>query len=118
MPLILKDKVDVSQPEWAKRLKSLVKKCTDAGPVAKIFVFGSFARGEMTDASDLDVAVILPDGEDIKAFRARLERPLCDWPMDLVVVHQSRYDARKDFGGVLFEVKSDGIELYPTWRLK
>ncbi len=118
MPLILKKDIDTSLPEWKARLGAIVQKCVMAGAVNRIFVFGSFARGKMTDASDLDVAVILPDSENVSAFRDRLARPLSDWPLDLLVVHESRYEARKDFGGVLFEVKSDGIEIYPNWCLK
>jgi predicted nucleotidyltransferase len=117
MPFLNKAKVDTQSPEWNERLKTIVDKCVKAGPVERILVFGSFAVNDMTDASDLDLAVILPNDVDPNQFREKLERPLSDWPLDLLIVTSQRFSERKLLGGVLFDVNVDGIELYPSWKL-
>ena len=110
--------VDTSNTFWGEILNSIVQRCVHAGQVKKIFVFGSFSTKTMTEASDLDIAVIVADEENPREFRRRLPSPLAQWPLDLIIVRESRFNERKTFGGVLFDVNEDGIELYPRWSLE
>jgi hypothetical protein len=50
-----------------------------------VVVFGSAARGEMTERSDVDIALVFPDEESLKAGRTSIfGRPPIDmWPTDL-----------------------------------
>lgn len=57
------------------RLKSLPERLTDIDGLAALWLFGSFARGEATPVSDVDLAY-LPDetlqGEELDRFETRL----------------------------------------------
>lgn len=110
-------KIDTANTEWQSMLRGIVEKCVAVGPVKAMYVFGSFAENQMTEESDLDIAVVLANGQDAKIYRSKLPHPLCTWPTDLIVVSEARFDERKNFGGVLADVFHDGIELYPDWKL-
>lgn len=117
MSLLRLRKIDTSTKHWKDLLFGIVKKCLQTGPVNVIYVFGSFARNKMTEASDIDLAVIVPDEVDPREFREKLPRPVSSWPLDLLIVRQSRFDQRKTFGGVLFDVYAEGLELFPTFKI-
>ncbi len=100
-------------------LESILARVKALEPQSMVFLFGSAARQEMTEKSDLDLVVIIPDTWSIKDFSEKLRKdgPLSpQWPLDLVVLNQSRYQQRKNFGGVCVSIASEGIELYPHWR--
>ena len=72
-------------------LNELVRRLVDAVHPTRIILFGSAARGEMTEHSDLDVLVIVPDGTEHvetwnKAYRSLRRFP---YPKDIVVVTES-----------------------------
>ncbi len=112
------ERVDTKERRWHDLLQSIVKKLVAGSGVEAVYVFGSFATKQMSEASDLDIAVIVADGVDTNHFRKSIARPLSTWPLDLIIVNRSRFEERKDYGGVLFEVHVEGIELYPTWKLE
>jgi predicted nucleotidyltransferase len=93
-------------------IKSL---CQAAGQAAKaecVYVFGSQARGDTTKASDVDMALIIPDEMSPRAalraaLRATAQRML---PIDLVIITHSTWT-----GGLSLlarQVKKEGILLY------
>ncbi len=80
-----------------------------ASPRALI-LFGSAARGEMTERSDLDIAAIFPDEDSLKAGRASIySRPPIDgWPTDLLFYTQAEFEARRRSGGVCELIWKEG----------
>lgn len=106
---------------WNKLLKELVQKITSVNKKVRIFLFGSFVEDRFTQASDLDIAVILPDGIDIKKYRKALfsQAPLSkDWPLDLIILSELEYETKKHVGGVCFDINESGKELYPKWNFE
>ena len=86
--------------------------------VFRVLLFGSFATGRHHGESDIDLAVIVTDGTSLKNarkdFRTGWHR-LGAWPMDLVILTESEFRARRSLGGVCMEIERDGIELFPCW---
>ena len=83
----------------------------------RIVLFGSAARGELRDGSDLDMMVVVPEGEDTLRASQRLyvemARQRVSVGVDLVVTTPARFDERKgSLGSVFREVARDGHELY------
>ncbi len=79
-----------------------------------IFLFGSAARDEMTEASDLDFLVVVRDGADLKEIKHRYycsprERK---WPVDLVFLDQSSFDEKSHIGGVAMICLQEGRLLF------
>lgn len=112
--------IDTRDIYFAELLRSIVSRVVRVDPDAQVLVFGSFVENRFTAASDIDLAIIIHDRWRVRDFLAELYAPgfLSQWPLDLVVLNRSRYEARKDFGGVCVDIATVGVELYPTWKLK
>jgi hypothetical protein len=109
-------KVDISTADWVLFLKQTVARLQTAGNLKRVIVFGSFALRQMTQGSDVDLLIVVDDSEDPRKFRRNFFRPPASWPTDLIIVTQSRFDERKDFGGVIMEAVDTGVELFPVWK--
>jgi predicted nucleotidyltransferase len=80
-----------------------------------IILFGSYARGDYTKDSDLDLLVILPTVEDRVEEMARLRMALWDVPMaiDVVVFSRDEVEERQHLRGtMLFHAVREGQVLY------
>ncbi len=80
----------------------------------RVVLFGSYARGEVTDDSDVDLLVILPfEGKSVYqsvAIRMRLRPP---FPVDLIVRTPQSVRERLEMGDdFLREILEDGKVLY------
>nr|AGS54050.1 hypothetical protein [uncultured bacterium contig00048] len=89
----------------------------------KVILFGSYARGNPTEDSDLDVAVILDSNEFVKSFREKMDRylPVAEAvkevnyqiAMDIKVYSRAEADYLKEKESDFFrEIESTGKVLY------
>ena len=81
----------------------------------KIILFGSCARGDFDQDSDLDLLVIKDQVDSTHAETARLYRALADFgiPIDIVVVRQSYVQRYGDLvGTVIRPALREGKVLY------
>ena len=111
--------IDKSEKRWRDYLRILVGQVASAEPDAIAYLFGSFLQDDFNAESDIDLAVILPKGIDKQSFLTKWRQfpAFVDWPFDLVVFEREQFEKKKNVGGVAFEIREDGVELYPTWRL-
>jgi len=69
-----------------------VRKAVEIARPSRVFIFGSWARGEVRDSSDVDLAVLLPDERkaELAEIRARISQELRNIPMtiDLIVASE------------------------------
>ena len=99
----------------AETLKRLTELLIEAAKPKRIIMFGSQARGEAGEASDLDVMVVEEGVLDRAAEMVRLNRLLrsLDIPVDLLVVSAEKFNYWCDTpGNVYFEAATDGRVLY------
>lgn len=88
-----------------------------AGKAAKaeqVWVFGSQARGDAKLGSDLDLALVLPDGVDGRtalraALRATLDRKI---PVDLVAVAHSSWVSGST--ALARQIRMEGVRVYES----
>lgn len=86
----------------------------------RIVLFGSAARGELREGSDLDMMVVVSEGVDTLRVAQALHRAMFEIPdvarrvsVDFVVTTPMRYEARRhSLGSVYRQVARDGRELY------
>ena len=100
--------------ETIKRLTELI---TEAAKPKRIIMFGSQARGEASEDSDLDVMVVEESVPDRAGEMVRLNRLLrsLDIPVDLLVVSAEKFNYWCDTpGNVYFEAATEGEVLYET----
>lgn len=93
------------------KLKWILSACTPA----EVWLFGSAATGGMTEASDIDLALIFLAIADIRDSRQRLSRTsrLSDWPQDLVWFQADDFYERAQVGGLPMIILQEGRRLYP-----
>ncbi len=111
--------IDKTEKRWQNYLKILAGRIASSEPSSVVYVFGSFLKDDFNAESDLDLAVILPKGSDKQAFMTKWRQfpAFVDWPFDLVMFEREHFEKKKNIGGVAFEIREDGIELHPNWRL-
>jgi len=98
--------------ETIKRLTELL---IEAAKPKRIIMFGSQARGEASEDSDLDVMVVEEGVSDRIGEMVRLNRLLrsLDIPVDLLVVSAAKFKYWCDTpGNVYFEAATEGEVLY------
>jgi len=96
-------------------MKRLTELLIEAAKPKRIIMFGSQARGEASEDSDLDVMVVEEGVSDRIGEMVRLNRLLrsLDIPVDLLVVSAAKFKYWCDTpGNVYFEAATEGEVLY------
>ena len=91
----------------------------EAASPTKIVLFGSYARGQAREDSDLDVLVIKREVEDRRKEMVRLRRVLLPLriPVDLIVVSEQEVYEWGDLPGTtLYPALNEGRVLYDASR--
>ena len=85
-------------------IDAAVKLLLEAAPGSRVILFGSYARGEADERSDLDFLVIEPEVTDRVAEMVRLRkvlRPL-HVPAEVIATSRDHFDYWKDTPNSLF----------------
>jgi predicted nucleotidyltransferase len=92
------------------KLKWILSGCQ---PV-KIILFGSAARNEMTDQSDVDIALLFSTAAEVKVQKKLLYKtPGRDlWPQDLFFLSEEEFSEKALTGGICEIIASEGKVLY------
>lgn len=101
---------------WTE-LDSIKNVIIDTVPVERIYLFGSYARGEQRNDSDIDLYVVLSDDAPIRATDAMTDINEAIYhiktiPTDILVSKKSRFDARRTGFTIEHEVAEKGTLLY------
>lgn len=98
------------------KVETAVKRLIEAARPQRLFLFGSFVRGEAHADSDLDVLVVTDDTViNPRQESVRLRRLLrgIQMPIDIVVVRESLFNAHRDTPGLIYrEVLENGRLVY------
>ena len=108
-----------TQPIHAETIIRLTELLIDAAKPNRIIMFGSQARGEAGEDSDLDIMVVEEAVSDRVAEMVRLNRLLrsLDVSVDLLVVSSEKFNYWRDTpGNVYFEAATEGEVLYEAAR--
>lgn len=83
------------KPTWLSETVECLRHAVPAG--SRIIVFGSYARGDARDDSDLDLLVVEPEVADRVAETVRLSALLGRrlLPADVVVMSRSTYESER-----------------------
>lgn len=89
------EKLEDFRQSWRptpEKVELAVKTAIAVAHPSRVFIFGSWARGEATDDSDLDLAVFLPDDRkaELGELRRKISLELSGIPMsiDLIVASE------------------------------
>ena len=84
----------------------------------EVWLFGSAARGELTEASDIDLALVFATGDEISFAREALHRRARSdlWPQDVVFFLKEDIERRASIGGLPMLIMREGVRIYPEDR--
>ncbi len=94
---------------------TMVQRIADQFDPERVILFGSRARGDAKDWSDVDLLVVMPDGTDRREAAVDMGVALGDLPVakDIVVTTPSHIEQRGDvIGTVLRPALREGTVLY------
>jgi predicted nucleotidyltransferase len=79
-------------------VQDAVNRVLRAAPGSRVIVFGSWARGDASPDSDLDILVVEPEVKNRYGEMVRLARLLGEQlvPADVIVISQSSFDRWRD----------------------
>jgi predicted nucleotidyltransferase len=102
-------------------LDNIVRVLADTGTVSRIYLFGSYASGEETPDSDIDICVLTPEkADDDFELAGHYLRKIIDvktMPLDLLVYNQEKFDSYTDFpASFQYEIAENGVLLYEHRR--
>jgi len=98
-------------------LDRIVDTLANTGIVSRIFLFGSYARGEETQNSDIDLCVLTPINDKrpielMSGFRKKL-RGVKTMPLDLFAFNQDDFYSYVDYpASFQHEIAMNGVLLY------
>ena len=98
-----------------KAFRQAIRRIRQVAQPSKIILFGSYARGEATDDSDLDLMVILPGKPDKMAEIIRLRRAIgaLGVGVDVLVFSEDEAQRRGQVPGtVVYWANKEGRILY------
>jgi predicted nucleotidyltransferase len=99
----------------ATHVQAAVDRLVEAFDPLRIVVFGSYARGETTPHSDLDLLVVLPEVEHKRDAAVAMRRVLSDVPVSIDVhpTTPEEIERRGWIKGTLLEAAlSEGRDVY------
>jgi predicted nucleotidyltransferase len=94
-----------------------VKTAIELARPSRVFIFGSWARGEATADSDLDLAVLVPEerSSEIPELRSQINRQLAQMRMgvDLIVVTEEYFAKfRSSINSIYYKIANQGKLIY------
>ena len=96
-------------------LNDLVSRIVDCVHPLRIILFGSAARGDMVEGSDVDLMVVMPEGTHRRHTAQRLYRSIrgVRQPFDVVVATPQDLEQHRDTPGLIYrEALREGVTLY------
>jgi predicted nucleotidyltransferase len=104
----------VSATEAAALVESKLKWILEGCSPTRVILFGSASRGELTDHSDVDFAVLFESLQALKEGRLKLfSRPRDDdWPQDILCFVEADFLVRVQTGGVCEIIAEEGQVIY------
>lgn len=98
-----------------EQLPEITKRIVKTSNPEKIILFGSYARGETSSNSDLDLLVIVPGIKRLRAESVRVRRALRGLmiPVDVILATPEQIERLGNFTGLVYHTAlSEGKVVY------
>jgi predicted nucleotidyltransferase len=98
-------------------IKQIVSLITSQVSPEKIILFGSYARGDNTKNSDVDILIVIKNLENERKLTSLLYKLLLtediSIPVDLLAIDSSKYDILKNKNGYIYKtIAQEGKIVY------
>jgi len=120
--MLTAEKLEVFRQNWRptpEKIDLAIKTAIEVSHPSRVFIFGSWARGEATDASDLDLAVLFPDDRktELGELRKEISRAIKDIRMSIdLIVASEGYAAEfvSSVNSVYYKILHQGKLVYDS----
>jgi predicted nucleotidyltransferase len=103
----------LSQKEVDSIVTGFLNELKELPEVEEIILFGSAARGEMSEASDVDFVAIFPAKAGARVGSKQFHKNRKNfWPVDVLFVDREHFESRSQLGGVFFVAREEGKILF------
>ncbi|MBN1675383.1 MAG: nucleotidyltransferase domain-containing protein [Kiritimatiellae bacterium] len=105
----------MTQTQIQEVLDETVRRIVDRFHPDRIILFGSYAKGQPTQDSDLDILIVLNVEGSIRGKANEIDLALADRtvPMDLIVVTPEQFERQKrTIGTIVREAAQEGRVIY------
>lgn len=105
----------MTKTEIHKALDEMVGRIVDSFHPDRIILFGSYANGEPTQDSDIDLLIVMPVKVSCRRQANEIDLALADRsvPIDLIVLTPEKFDRQKNLmGTIAFEALREGRVIY------
>ncbi len=114
------EKLDELRMSWRptpEKVDGVVRTAIEVVRPSRVFIFGSWARGEAATARDLDLAVLVPDerSDEIGELRRRLDSKLevVRMSVDLILVSEGYFaQFGASINSVYYKIANQGKLVY------
>ncbi|MBU4486449.1 MAG: nucleotidyltransferase domain-containing protein [Candidatus Delongbacteria bacterium] len=100
-------------PEEVTKIKEII---VSSFNVNKIFLFGSYAKGNFNDNSDFDICIITDDSKRKLDLLRLIRKKVYNYisiPMDMLIYRSDEFEERADkLDSIEREIRQNGIKLY------
>jgi predicted nucleotidyltransferase len=118
--MLITEKLDDFRQTWRptpEKVDLAVKTVIEVAAPSRVFIFGSWARGEATPTSDLDLAVFFPDGRraELGELRKGIRTALDKIPMSIdLIVASEGYAAEflSSINSIYYKIVREGNLVY------
>ena len=120
--MLTAEKLDELRQSWRptqEKVDLAVKAAIEVAHPSRVFIFGSWARGEANESSDLDLAVFFPDDrkDELAELRKEISRAIKDIRMSIdLVVATEGYAAEfsSSVNSVYYKILHQGKLVYDS----
>ena len=118
--MLTAEKLEDFRQSWRptpEKVDLAVKVAIEIARPSRVFVFGSWARGEATDLSDLDLAVLIPEERtsEIPELRRQINQRLgaIRMSIDLIFVTEEYFAKfRSSINSIYYKIANQGKLIY------
>ena len=100
---------------YSQALSSLVKRIVEEIKPLRVILFGSVARNTMSEESDIDLLVVMPEGTHRRHTAQLIYKNIRNIgiPFDVLVVTDRDLEKHKNSVGLIYrEILAEGVEIY------
>ncbi len=109
--------IKLSSNEFNPTVKTIIADILKVTKDVKVYVFGSVARNEATNNSDLDILFVFSNLENISEIQKQFYRTKTLLQTEVDIVFKTE-ESLKNTDSIFFDTVKDELkEVYPTWTL-
>lgn len=105
---------NISDEEFQSIAKMVRDRILSVSQPSQIIIFGSYARKNINELSDIDIAVLFPNKEIAKVEKKVImnSKLFLDRTVDLLFYVKEEFNKKSQIGGVCTLIEKEGIIIY------